>query len=307
MSRSEPRALALPGLILGSRPFLGASGISKDADLDCLVRFAAPRHGAGLVTAAARQGFGAIAPMNDAAVLGAIDLAAAPGIEVFPIIPNAIGYVRDATDHGMIGAGLKHLRRLGLGDLIGIGLRGIASAPLVLKKDFVALLRVLIDVEMAAFKRYRPRLVLLHGQMTDVATALGNRAALRAFADVIRSRYGAEPGLVTNNFGTLVPRLEQWGIDIRVVVAPFNPRGFLMKPSREACERLLAAGRHTVIADRLVTGREDSLADAFAYLRDLGIASAIVDVSDQPAITRIAAAHSVPPAVRPPETYGISA
>ena len=54
---------------------------------------------------------------------------------------------------------------------------------------------------MAAFKTFRPRLVLLHSQVTDIAVALGNREALRVFADVIRRRFGAEPGVVTNNFG----------------------------------------------------------------------------------------------------------
>jgi len=268
-----------PELILSARPFLGATSRSKETALDYLVQFSRPENSAAVVTAAVRQGVGAIAPMNDTTLLQALDLARAGcRLQVCPIIPNALGYVRDATDHGMIGAGLKHLRRLSLGEMLGIGLRGLTDLRRIMVRDFRALLPILIDVEMAAFKRFQPRLVLLHGQVTDIAVALGNKEALRIFADVVRRRFGAEPGLVTNNFGALLKSLGQWRIDIDVIVAPFNPKGFLMKPTKQVCEALLKETDKYIIADRIETAGADSLKDAFQYLRGLGIASAMVEI-----------------------------
>src|SRR5262249_54254914 len=149
------------------RPYLGASSLSKEADLDCLIRFSRPENTAAVLTAAIRQGVGAIAPMNDANLLRALDLTRAQcDLQVYPVIPNVLGYVRDATDHGMVGAGIKHLRKLSVADLLGIAVRGVTSLSRVAARDFPTLLSLLIEVEMAAFRRFRPSLVLLHTQMT---------------------------------------------------------------------------------------------------------------------------------------------
>ena len=270
-----------PSLILSARPFLGVSGRSKDADLDCLVRFAKPETSAALLQAAADRGVGAIAPLNDPTLLRALELVQpTSGLEVYPVIPNVIGYVREATDYGMVGAGIRQLRRLRVTDLLGIGLRRITSIGGVLSRDFPTILSLLIDVEMAAFRKFRPSLILLHSQVTDIAVALGNDAALRVFADVVRRRFRAQPGVVTNNFGTLLPALTRWQLDIPVIVAPFNPRGFLMKPTQPACESLRLSTDRCIIADRIAPCGTDSLPEAFAYLRHQGIRSAMVDAPD---------------------------
>ena len=279
-----------PGLILSARPFLGTSALSKEADFDCVVRFSKPENSAAVMTAAVRRGMGAIAPMNDATLLRALDLARETcTLQVYPIIPNVIGYVRDATDYGMIGAGVRHVRRLSVGDLLGIGFRGLTNVRRVMTRDFSTILSLLIEVEMAAFKRFRPSLVLLHSQVTDIAVSLGNRDALRVFTDVVRRRFGAEPGLVTNNFGTLLQSLMQWKIDIPVIVAPFNPRGFLMKPTKQICESLLRRTDRYVIADRIGTGSREVLESAFEYLRGLEIRSAVVDVADAATVDQVIA------------------
>jgi hypothetical protein len=279
-----------PGLILSSRPFLGVSSVSKEADLDCLVRFSRPENGASVVTAAVRHGVGAIAPMNDATLLQALDLARAScNVQVYPVIPNVLGYVRDATDYGMLGAGIRHVKRLRVGDLLRIGLRGLASLRGVMAREFNTLLSLLIEVEMVAFKRFRPPLVLLHSQVTDLMVAFKNQEALRAFAEVIPTRFGARPGVVTNNFGALLRFLTRSKIDIPVIVAPFNPRGFLMKPTKLACESLLEETNAYVIADRIADGDVESLNGVFEYVHGLGIRSAMVDIADAAAVDALVA------------------
>ena len=286
--RVDPR---WPALVLSARPFLGTSSVSKQADLDCAVRFSKPENSASVVIGAVQRGAGAVAPMNDANLLRALDLARERSdFQVYPIIPNVIGYVRDATDHGMVGAGIKHVRRLGVGDLLAVGLRGVANLRGVLTRDFPAMLSVLIEVEMAAFKKFRPPLVLLHGQLADIALALGNKQAFALFADVIRRRFGAEPGVVTNNLATMLQALTDWNVDIRVVVAPFNSRGFLMKPTRQACEALARTTDRYLIADRIATG--GPLNGDFDYLRGLEIRSAMVEIIDPVAVDSIVASRS---------------
>ncbi len=290
-----PHDSAWPELIVSGRPFLGLSSLGKDAAIEYLVRFSRPEHSAAVIASAGRRGAGAIAPMNDTALLQALDLAGAPAaIEVYPVIPNALGYVREATDHGMVGAGLRLVRRLAIRDLLGIGLRGALSARRVLAREFSTILSLLIDVEMAAFRRFRPRLVLLHGQVTDLVLALRNERAFRVFADVIRDRYGAVPGVVTNNFSLLMRSLNEWRIDIPVIVAPFNRRGFLMKPSKAVCEQLLRDTDRYVIADRLGVAATEWLPDDFAYVRELGIRSAMVDVADDAGIDAVLTASRQP-------------
>jgi hypothetical protein len=283
---------AWPRLILSGRPFLGTSSISKEADFDCRVRFSRPENTANVVTAAVRQGVGAIAPMNDATLLRGLDLARAQcRLQVYPMIPNVIGYIRDATDYGMVGAGIRHLRRLSIGDLLGIGIRGLPNIRGALTRDFGTILSLLIDVEMAAFKKFRPPLVLLHSQVTDIAVAFGNQEALRVFADAIRRRFGAIPGVATNNFGALVQSLTRWKIDIPVIVAPFNPKGFLMKPTQQVCETLLKGTDKYVIADRIGTGGAEPPQGAFEYLHGLKIRSAVVDITEAAAVDSVIASH----------------
>jgi hypothetical protein len=293
---------AWPEVILSGRPFVGAGSLSKEANLDSLLRFAQPAHTAAVVAAAAQRGVSAIAPMNDLAVLQALARAQAThAVQVYPVIPNAVGYVREATDYGMLGAGIRLLRRLRLVDLLGIGLRGLTRVRGALGRDFRSILPILIDVEMAAFRAFRPPLVLLHGQVTDIAVALGNREALHIFADVVRRRFGATPGVVTNNFDAVMRALDEWGVDIPVVIAPFNSKGFLMKPNRQVCEAWLQRTDRYVIADRVAADGVESPAEAFAYLRGVGIRSAIVEITDADGLEAVLASR---PAVGTPAAAG---
>lgn len=166
-----------PGLILSARSFLET--IALDGDGNGRARPRGPEEWAEFIQAASRQGVGAVAPVRDAAVLRALHLARATSpLQVFPVIPNVLGYVRDATDHGLVGAGIKHVRALRVADLFAIGLRGVGQIRGVLAREFTAVLSLLIEVEMAAFRPFRPPLVFLHGQVTDLALAFGDRKSV---------------------------------------------------------------------------------------------------------------------------------
>jgi hypothetical protein len=195
---------------------------------------------------------------------------------VYPVLPNAPAYVRDLADLGMAGAALKRLRRLPLAAWFRLAAYGVANVRRVLAQDFGAMLGVMIQMELPAFAPFRPPLVLLHAQMTDLLLACRNGAAFRSFAGLVR-RSGAEPGLQTRNFGRLVPRLAEWRADVAIVAAPFNPLGYGMHPSPEECETLLAENRVTVVAEDVLASGAVGAAEAAAYARDQHLGSVALE------------------------------
>ena len=105
----------------------------------------------------------------------------------------------------------------------GRGLRlaayGLANVRGVLAQDFGTMLGVMIQMELPVFSRFRPGVVFLHAQMTDLMLACGNPAALRAFTRLAKESQ-AEPGLMTRNGPWLRARLSAWGLEALVLTVP---------------------------------------------------------------------------------------
>jgi hypothetical protein len=230
---------------------------------------------------AAAAGVDAVATLNQLDVLAALKKTRQvfPGLQVYPIIPNVIGYVREATDYGLVGAARRRVQQMALVDLLKIGIRGALKAPGVLKRDFNTLMSILFEVELASFKSLKPRVVFLHPQITDLALAFGNRPLFELYVRVMRKRFKAEPGLATNNLGWLLPKLKEWNLTIPFLLTPFNPSGFLMKPSRADCEALVASLSSAIIADKVDTAA-DPKRDTWDYLHRHNIRSAIIEFWD---------------------------
>src|SRR5205823_6522872 len=136
----------------------------------------------------------------------------------------------------MFGAGWRRLRRISPLSYPRLGFQGLLNARGVLRNDFTTLLMLLLEMEMASFRRVRPPVVFLHPQITDLMLAMDNGRAVEKALGKIRRGLGAEPGLATNNLGTLLPRLQRWGVEAPVVLSPLNSQGYGMRPSREDCE-----------------------------------------------------------------------
>jgi hypothetical protein len=226
-----------------------------------------------VMAAATDGGAGAVVCSYSDKVIAALEAARKSiRLEVYPIVLNAAQYARDLSNRGTVGAAWARLARVGVGGWPRLAWRSVTSLPGILARDFMALLPPLLEMEMASFARFHPSLVLLHSQMTDLALALGNRALFQLYADYIR-RVGVEPGLQTRNLGTLLPQLQEWGVDIHVVAAPFNSKGYKMKPSRALCEAALTDGPFRVIAEDVTAQGSTSLEEAQSYLRQHKIAA----------------------------------
>jgi len=93
----------------------------------------------------------------------------------------------------------------------------------------------------------------------------------------VREKYGVTPILATHNFGTLLPKLKEWEINMPIM-ASFNKKGFMMKPTQDRCEQLLESAENYVIAKKVLAGGRLSPEEAFPYLNGKKIGSAVVGV-----------------------------
>ena len=227
---------------------------------------------------AAVAGVDAVATLNQLDILMALKKTRQifPDLRVYPIIPNVIGYVREVTDYGLVGAARRRIQQMAFMDLFKIGVRSALKAPRVLKRDFNTLMATLFEVELASFKSLEPGIVFLHPQITDLALSFGNRALFELYFRTMRTRFRTEPGLATNNLGWLLPKLQEWKLEAPLILTPFNPDGFLMKPSQPTCEALLRSTSCRVVADK-VDAAADPNQRTWDYLRSYGVRYALIE------------------------------
>jgi hypothetical protein len=149
------------------------------------------------------------------------------------LVPNARGMIREATEHGMIGAGVRRVRRLGPLAIARLGIAHLADGPGVLRRDFPTMLRVLNGVESGEAIRLGAAALILSPQMTDLALAMDHAAILRDFVRRVERR-GLAAGLATNNPAALAARLEEFpdapAARGRRFVVPLNARKQVARP-----------------------------------------------------------------------------
>jgi hypothetical protein len=198
------------------------------------------------------------------------------GCSIWGLIPHVAGYVREATDYGMLGAGWHRLRRIHPLCWAPLCLHGLRNIKGVCRRDFPTLLTLLLEMEMASFRSAGPPVVFLHPQITDLLLAMDHAVALERAIGRLRRGFGAKPGLATNNLGTLLPRLRAWGLEVPYLLTPIHPHGYGMRPGKETCEDLLRSFNGQVIAT-LDVGLDSSIA---AYWQVRGVASAVYDAPE---------------------------
>ena len=143
------------------------------------------------------------------------------------------------------------------------------------------LLLELLNFELMSFEKLKLGGVILHGQVTDLALSSHNPDILGIFQEVIRDQFGQEPILATHNFGSLVPQLMEWKIKIPIMAA-MNSKGFMMKPSREECEKLVAESGYQILAKKVLAGGRLTPEEAFPYLLDKKIDAVVVGIGSVP-------------------------
>ncbi len=198
------------------------------------------------------DGYQALLALGEARLFEAMGRKARPELPMLlPLVPSLRGFMREAVEHGMVGAGMRRVWRSGVLSLVGLGVRGLGQLGPLRRSDFPTFLRMFIDLELAAFARYDPPVVFLHPQMTDLAIALNNPRIIEAFHQAVADRTGAQAGLATENFGAATSALASWGIETAAMIAPWEAAGSHMRPSVDACVRAARACPFPIWADRL--------------------------------------------------------
>lgn len=247
-------AATLPPILFSGRVFLGEGPFDGSTRRQAAARFARTGEIEELLDELQERGVGGLMTLGDEGVVRALQRRRQGGdmaFQALPIIPNVAGYVREATEYGLAGAGLRRLARVGLWGFFRASLRGATHPLAMLRKDFPTLLSILYELEMGEMHRFHPPAVFLHHQMTDLALSFNNRRFFEAYNHLMRKRFHTEPALITSQFVRLTQRLRQWKIPIRLIAAPCNPQGWRMPGGLEGYQKALEDGAFRLIADRI--------------------------------------------------------
>ncbi|MBN1274507.1 MAG: hypothetical protein JXB26_19780 [Candidatus Aminicenantes bacterium] len=272
----------LDPIILGSNPFEGVGYLSSSQTRHYQEFFSKVENIIPILDASFKLGITSFMLSNNDNIMEAVKrFSSSKNMTLLPVIPNAYDYARESTEKGVLGTVLSKAKRIDLYRKVRMGLRALKKIHGIISKDLLTLLTNLMDFEMASFEKYSFKAVILHGQVTDLALSSNNPEIISFYQDMVRERYKALPVLATHNFGSLLPRLMEWKIKIPVM-APFNAKGFIMKPSKEECEKLLQKTDYTIIAKKVLAGGRLTPEEAFPYLADKNVHSVAVGIGSLP-------------------------
>ena len=275
-------SVQLPKLIIGANAFEGVSYMGRPQAAHFQEHFSKADNVVAVLDAAYNAGVRAFTCSNTPSVMEALQkFSHTPEMSIFPVIPNAYEYAQEASEKGVLGAVMSKAKGFTMYQKVKLGLRALTKIKSVLTKDVMDLLLELLNFELMSFEKFTLGGVLLHGQVTDLALSSHNPDILGIFQEVIRDQYDKEPMLATHNFGSLLPQLMAWKIKMPIM-APLNSKGFMMKPTREECEKLVAESGYQIIAKKVLAGGRLSPEEAFPYLLDKKIDSVVVGIGSVP-------------------------
>lgn len=255
-------------LILGHNQFFGINhrNATKAAELE--MRFSDVRNILAVIRAA--RDAGATSMMlntHERAHVVAESMRRDDNLKSFPVhilLPYMAKYVRAANQSGIVSMLSEMVSRSGVGKIVQLGFGAGAG---LLMRDQLALLRALIDIELMPFSGLNIRSVFLHNSLTDIAVALRLRGIVEFFGEEIRKKWGAVPAFCTLSGARALTYLDELELPRPWVMAPFNPIGFQMNPSRESCERALALSRAQIVAMSVFAAGSVRPGEALAYIK----------------------------------------
>jgi len=179
--------------------------------------------------------------------------------KIFPCMPYAHKYANAVTELGIVGA-LKEYLPGNIFSTIAKG--GIAYA----KKDFIAMMELLIDAEMKMFKGIDTPVIFIQNVLTDLILGLGMKDIFRAYHTYIIKKYNAEPGYITMNLAYLLDVLEEVGIKNPIVCSSINKIGFRMSGGKDLYEKTIAEREFRPVAMQVLAAGALRPAEAFEYV-----------------------------------------
>ncbi len=253
--------------ILGDNAFFGVNHHSRRTGDERARRFEDPEAVADVCSIARRHGAGGLMLSSHeraGAILEAIGRRPSlRDLRLYPNVPYIMKYVQMSTRSGSTGL-IKGILSAGRWDRQFASLA--AGAIAYLRRDFRAMIRTAVDLEMAPYRGRPLGAIFLHNGLVDLALGMGWWEILATWDELVRKRFRAVPGYGTLNLPRLAEGLARAGLREPLIMAPFNPAGFHMNPSREACEASVRAGGYTLLAMNVLVSGAAAPEDAFRYL-----------------------------------------
>jgi hypothetical protein len=153
-----------------------------------------------------------------------------------PCMPYAHKYANAMTELGIVGTLKEYIP----GNIFAVASKaGIAYV----RKDFPALMELLVDAEMKMFKGMNTPVIFLQNVIVDLLIGLGMYDILVHYVEYIKKNYDAEPGFITMNMPKMVDICEEIGIKNPIICSSINKIGFRMSGDIETYEKYLNSNR----------------------------------------------------------------
>lgn len=267
----------LSKIILGSNPFDGVSYLSRAQAKSYLEKFSDEDEVYRVVEAARKSGLDTITCAYNERVLKALErIPKENRMKVIPVVPNAYEYVRQSSSKGLIGSVTSKLKRTETFEKVKFIIKGTSHIKGIISKDIEALIRSMLELELAPFRKFDVPAVILHGHIADLALVSDNKKVFQVYCDFIRNSLKSEPFIATHNFGRSLPKYEEWNLDISGVHTSFNKKGFMMRPSASVCEELLEKTNKYILAKKVMAGGILPPEEAFEYVKGKNIPSVVI-------------------------------
>jgi len=205
-----------------------------------------------------------------------------PPLNWYPSIPYPHKYANLVAEKGIIPAVMSVLFKEGSA-LMGIG-RITQGGFAMLSKDAIQLMKMLVDLEMQMFTGLEVKVVFLQNVVVDLILGLGLKDFFHEYCEHVRSRYGASPGLITQNMPFLLERLRAWGIGGAVICTSINKIGYLMSPGVGAYESALAGNNsadYQIMAMSTLASGAVPAREAYEFVNGLNVQSVVFGASSR--------------------------
>ena len=182
--------------------------------------------------------------------------------KMYPCLPYAHKYANAVTELGLLGT----LKQYVPGNFFGSLFRGGVA---IVSKDYIAMMKLLIDAEMKMFKGIDTPVIFLQNVITDLLLGLGMKDVVKAYHQYIISEYNAEPGYITMNMPKLLHFLNAAGITNPIICTSINKDGFRMSGGKALYEKTLSENEVRVIAMQVLSGGASKPKEALSYVCSL--------------------------------------
>jgi len=271
----------LSKIILGSNPFDGVSYLSRAQAKIYIEKFNDENEIFRVIEAARRSGIDTITCAYNERVLSSLErLPEDKRMKVIPVVPNAYEYVRESSSKGLIGTVASKLKRAETFEKVKLVIKGTSRIKGIISKNIEVLIKSMLELELAPFRKFDVPAVILHGHIADLALVNDNKKVFDVYCNFIRNSFKSEPFIATHNFGRSLPKYEEWNLDISGVHTSFNKKGFMMRPTAAICEELLKKTNKYILAKKILAGGILSPEEAFEYIKGKNISSVVIGLSN---------------------------